>query len=77
MPLPNVDVQKEIEAGLADSAAGRAVSIDEVRRRFGLPERADDECSATEEAAPADVPNVQPANAATPDQGQVRVEEGG
>jgi predicted RNase H-like HicB family nuclease len=36
-------VRKAIKAGLADSAAGRTVPVDEVRRRFGLPDYAHDE----------------------------------
>lgn len=30
-------VRQAIEAGLADSEAGRVVDADEVRKRFGLP----------------------------------------
>ena len=30
-------VREAIEAGLADSRAGRVVEVSEVRRRFGLP----------------------------------------
>ncbi|MEO6193376.1 MAG: hypothetical protein ABIS20_10220 [Thermoanaerobaculia bacterium] len=30
-------VRQSIEAGLRDSEAGRTVSVDEVRARFGLP----------------------------------------
>ena len=30
-------VRQSIEAGLRDSDAGRVVSVDEVRARFGLP----------------------------------------
>jgi hypothetical protein len=31
-------VRKNIEAGLADSEAGRVVTVDEVRKSFGLPD---------------------------------------
>jgi predicted transcriptional regulator len=31
-------VRQAIEAGLRDSEAGRVMSVDEVRARFGLPE---------------------------------------
>ncbi len=31
-----IDVRQEIEAGLADSDAGRTTPVEEVRRRFGL-----------------------------------------
>ena len=31
-------VRKTIELGLADSEAGRVVSVEEVRKDFGLPE---------------------------------------
>jgi predicted RNase H-like HicB family nuclease len=41
--MHNSDVRWEIEAGLADSAAGRTVPVGEVRRRFGLPEQPYDE----------------------------------
>ncbi len=33
-----LEVRADIEAGLADVAAGRVVSQEEVRRQFGLPE---------------------------------------
>jgi hypothetical protein len=56
--MQNIDVRKAIKAGLADSAAGRTVPVDEVRRRFGLSEQSDPESRATEEAASAEAPNV-------------------
>lgn len=31
-------VRQAIEAGLADSEAGRVTSVEQVRQRFGLPE---------------------------------------
>jgi hypothetical protein len=62
--MQTIDVRKAIEAGLADSAAGRTVPVDEVRRRFGLSEQSDIECRATEAAA-AEAPNVPAANATT------------
>jgi predicted transcriptional regulator len=31
-------VRQAIEAGLADSQAGRGLSVEDVRKRFGLPE---------------------------------------
>lgn len=31
-------VRQAIEAGLADSAAGRTMDVDDVRREFGLPQ---------------------------------------
>lgn len=33
-----LEVRADIEAGLADVAAGRVTSVAEVRREFGLPE---------------------------------------
>jgi predicted transcriptional regulator len=33
-----VYVRQAVEAGREDAAAGRLVDVDEVRRRFGLPE---------------------------------------
>ena len=33
-----VYVRQAVEAGWKDAAAGRLVDVDEVRRRFGLPE---------------------------------------
>ncbi len=33
-----VYVRQAVEAGWEDAAAGRLVDVDEVRRRFGLPE---------------------------------------
>jgi predicted transcriptional regulator len=33
-----VYVRQAVEAGRVDAAAGRLVDVDEVRRRFGLPE---------------------------------------
>lgn len=37
------DVRQGIEAGLADSAAGRTVPVEEVRRRFGVAEHPHDD----------------------------------
>lgn len=31
-------VRQTIEAGLADSEAGRVISVEQVRKQFGLPE---------------------------------------
>jgi predicted transcriptional regulator len=31
-------VRQAVEAGLADSEAGRVISVEQVRQRFGLPE---------------------------------------
>lgn len=31
-------VRQTIEAGLADSEAGRVIDVEDVRKRFGLPE---------------------------------------
>lgn len=31
-------VRQTVEAGLADSKAGKVISVQEVRRKFGLPE---------------------------------------
>jgi predicted transcriptional regulator len=31
-------VRQTIEAGLADSEAGRVIEVEDVRKRFGLPE---------------------------------------
>lgn len=36
-PLYQVYVRQSVEAGLADVAAGRLVSPDDVKRRMGLP----------------------------------------
>lgn len=35
-PIYRAHVRREIEAGLRDSEAGRTVSVEEVRERFGL-----------------------------------------
>ena len=34
--MHQIDVNKAIESGLADSEAGRTVPVNEVRARFGL-----------------------------------------
>ena len=35
--MHEIYVRQAIEAGLADSQAGRTVDVDEIRREFGLP----------------------------------------
>ncbi|MBW4582176.1 MAG: hypothetical protein KME42_21630 [Tildeniella nuda ZEHNDER 1965/U140] len=36
--MAEIYIRQAIEAGLADSNAGRVASVEEVRKQFGLPE---------------------------------------
>jgi len=36
--MHEIYVRQAVEAGLADSEAGRVTSVEQVRQRFGLPE---------------------------------------
>jgi len=54
-PVYRAYVRREIEAGLRDSEAGRTVSVEEVRARFGLsgPDSEGEIAKAKDDRAPS------------------------